>query len=182
MHVSGPLYAELWGFVAFDPAVLDAFALEHGADGDVLAVLQADDESAGGDLGDLACAEGVAVPLLGVEPPARYRFGVRSVDEAPWIAAAVRYERPGWVLRVTSGVLVVTSLGSLRTWGIGSSGRSRGEFVAIEVEPGWYTVTVRAGADPDACVAHPFAFELVLEPCADKPALRADVTADYAFS
>ena len=122
-------FPELHGFVLLDPERLDALD-EHGARGaDLLTRFTASEE------GDRVSREGIAVPVLGLEPD--YYTVVLRVGTTHGASHTSHVRSDGWVLGTATGRLVLCGLGYLARWDPDDPKHSR-----IEVPPGWYTVTI----------------------------------------
>lgn len=152
-------FPELWGFVLLDPARLDQ-ALGGTAGGNLL------ERFSTTDLGDRVSADGIAIPLFGVDA-GWYSVLVRHAAEpSPW--SVPRLSSSGWVLGTTTGALLLCGAGYLVEWKADHPRHGR-----IEVPPGWYTVEINGYLPgPEAGDG---AYEFVLTPTPVQPPFRADL-------
>lgn len=160
MILENDCFAELGGFVVVDPVRLAEFCGGKARGRDLVTALTATDE------GTRAAAEGILLPLLGVAP-GFYQIAIRRSDEAPSVPNAT-VASPGWVLGTTTGRLLICGLGYLTPWNEDHPSHRR-----ISVEPGWYSVDVRATLLEDA--DEEGLYELVLSPLAERPPFSASL-------
>ena len=141
-----------------------------------------------GDSGDLAVQQGVILPLAGVDNlPYRILF---TLDErTPALlepGSRLKHRRPGHVLRIEHGAVM------LFTWRILQhfTNKTLGDLLAryqepgrpiIELDNGWYSVEVLAGAVVRDGLYEP-AFEFVMKKAYARPqALEVDVGYRYTL-
>lgn len=160
-------FPELFGFVLLDAVRLDEALGGTAAGGNLL------ERFSTTDLGDRVSADGVAIPLFGVEA-GRYSVLVRHTAEAsPW--PTPRLSSPGWVLGTTTGTLLLCGAGYLTRWDAGHPRHRR-----VDVPPGWYAVEVHghvldSGTDDGA-------YEFVLTPTKVQPPFHADLGQSFELT
>lgn len=161
-HREVGLFPELRGFVLADPDLLEAF---HSGRARGLDLLRLYSES---EAGDRVASEGVAIPILGLEP-AYYCVTLRSATEPSTIVGSPIGSSAGWVLRVASKELVLGGIGYLKCWD-----PNHPKLRKIAVSPGWYSVVISLGATSNG---DDFALDLALTHCDERPEFTADLRA-----
>jgi len=159
------LFSELNGFVIFNPEKLDSFQRQHIGHCDILNPLTQ------GELGEVVVAEGIAIPIVGVEPD-EYGFVVRA---ARGYLASVAIESTGWIFN-SSGCLSVCGIGYLLDFDMDRLQRGK-RVLTFKVPEGWLEIDIFAGVDE----AGAGVFEIVFNPVPEKPRLNGDVSTNYVF-
>jgi hypothetical protein len=161
MLLQNDCFAELGGFVLVDPARLSEFYGGSACGRDLVTAFTTTDE------GDRVVTEGIVIPLLGLAP-GFYQIAVRRADEPPCIAVPL-VTAPGWVLGTTTGELLICGLGYLTKWN-----EEQPSHRKVTVEPGWYSVEIRAALLEDA--DEEGLYELVLTPVTERPTFTASLS------
>ena len=98
----GKLFAELYGFVIYNPDLLDRYLLENQIfTTDVLRVFTETEH------GDSVIQEGIAIPIVNI-PEGYYDFTLTTDERAYYLS-----ESKGWSVKITTGVLRVIGIGYL---------------------------------------------------------------------
>lgn len=160
-------FPELFGFVFLDPARLDQALGGEAADENLL------ERFSTTDLGDRVSADGIAIPVLGVEVGVYSVLVRHAAEPSPW--PAPRLSSSGWVLGTTTGALLLCGAGYLARWDPGHPRHRR-----IDVPAGWYAVEIHghvldSGADDGA-------YEFVLTPTNTQPPFRAHLGQDFGLT
>jgi len=162
-------FPELHGLVLLDPARLDAL-YEHGARGADLLTRFTQSED-----GDRVSREGIAIPMLGLEP-AYYTVVVRDVA-SPGVTQAPRVRSAGWILETATGRLLLCGLGYLVRWDPDDPRHGR-----IQVPPGWYRVEILGHVLDAGGRDEEWLLELVLEHAGEQPPFAGDVSLQLSLA
>jgi hypothetical protein len=146
--------------VLTDPGSLDDFHGQQARQRDLLELYTASDA------GDAVAAEGVAIPVLGVEP-GYYAITIRTESDSSPLSDPPFDMSTGWVLQVSSGEVVLAGVGYLKNWD-----PEHPKLRRVALEPGWYSVDIFVGA---ATNGDDFALDFVLRACAARPQFSADL-------
>ena len=160
------LFSELNGFVVFNPVGLETFRDEHGHGNDILTPLTETD------LGDSITADGIAIPILGVETD-DYGFVVSHGLQTYLKEVAVTSK--GWILNAT-GDLCVCGVGYLKNFDLEKL-KEIGRVITFDVPQQWLTVDIYGGYDGNGLPV----FELVYREASTTPKFGGDMSVSYYF-
>jgi hypothetical protein len=163
-------FSELHGLVLLDPERLDAMYEQQARDADLLTRFTESED------GDRVSREGIAIPMLGLEP-AYYTVVLRDVV-SPGVTQAPRVRSPGWILGTETGRLLLCGLGYLVRWDPADPEHGR-----IQIPPGWYRVEIlghvlRAGKQDEEWL-----LEIVMEHTGgQQPPFTGDVSLELSLA
>ncbi len=164
MKIAENVFSELWGFVLYDVEGLASMGFAPGDD-----VLTPFTQTSAG---DEACAEGNAIPVMGVEAGG-YTLAVRQEHEASLLTTPALVS-PGWVLRVRSE-LRVSGLGYLARWQPASA-------LPVPAPPrGWYEVTLHGGVVPSQDGDEQWIVEFVMAHATTRPPFTARLDTSFGL-
>ena len=159
-------FPELHGFVLLDPERLEEFCSGHAHGSNLLQRFSETED------GDRVSQDGIAIPLLGVEP-GEYTVIVRSADGTP-AAGDLRARSAGWILGTETGHLLLCGAGYLTKWD-----GSHAAHKHITVPPSWYRVDVYGYiADPGSETEH-WTIEFVLQETQERPTFEALIDQEF---
>jgi len=159
-HTEERLFPELHGFVLADPGLLDDFHDHQARHRDLL------DLYTTSNVGEVVAAEGVAIPVIGLEP-GYYAVTIRTESGPSPLSQPPLDRSTGWLLRVSSGEVAVAGVGYLKNWD-----PRHPKVRRFPLERGWYSVDILVGT---AMNGDDFALDFVLRACAARPQFSADL-------
>ena len=160
------LFSELNGFAIFDPKALLDFKDKHANGNDLLTPLTETD------LGDTITADGVAIPILGVETD-DYGFVVSQGERTYLQEIAVT--STGWVLNATGG-LCVCGIGYFRDFNLERL-KEIDRMISFDVPAQWLAIDIYGGYDRNQTPV----FEIVYRKVSAKPNFTGNMSVNYNF-
>ena len=125
----GKIFAELYGFVIYNPDLLDRYLLENQiSTTDVLRMFTETEH------GDSVIQEGIAIPIVNI-PEGYYDFTLTADERAYYLS-----ESKGWSVKITTGVLRVIGIGYLNDLSLIDNHRK----VDFQLSPGWYELSIHS--------------------------------------
>lgn len=125
----GKLFAELYGFVIYNPDLLDRYLFENQiSTTDVLRMFTETEH------GDRVIQEGIAIPIVNI-PEGYYDFTLTADERAYYLS-----ESKGWSVKITTGVLRVIGIGYLNDLSLIDNHRK----VDFLLPSGWYELSIHS--------------------------------------
>ena len=125
----GKLFAELYGFVIYNPDLLDRYLFENQIPiTDVLRVFTETEHD------DSVIQEGIAIPIVNI-PEGYYDFTLTADERAYYLS-----ESKGWSVKITTGVLRVIGIGYLNDLSLIDNHRK----VDFLLPSGWYELSIHS--------------------------------------
>ena len=125
----GKLFAELYGFVIYNPDLRDRYLFENQIPiTDVLRVFTETEH------GDSVIQEGIAIPIVNI-PEGYYDFTLTADERAYYLS-----ESKGWSVKITTGVLRVIGIGYLNDLSLIDNHRK----VDFRLPSGWYELSIHS--------------------------------------
>ncbi|WP_298507207.1 hypothetical protein [uncultured Maribacter sp.] len=160
------LFSELNGFVIFDSKELISFKKKHINNSDILTPLTETN------LGDEISANGVAIPIIGVESD-DYGF-IMSTNKLTYLKK-VDVQSKGWIIN-SNGLLNICGIGYLKDFNLEKLIESN-KIIKFEVPKGWLKIDIYGGLNDQ----HIPIIEIVFSKSLEKPKFEGDISINFSF-
>lgn len=175
-------------FILGDPDYLFQYKTNNGLPDDLLTEFTTEET------GDLAVENGALIPMIGIENYP-YTIYFNLSNETPELLkpeSNLQHKREGYCLRVETGRIYLYTIPYLKDFTATKiEALKKYKPAAIEIQNGWYTVTILGGLTKQILETNPTngtrhkietmepTFEFIIKPTVEKPNYTADFT--YQF-
>lgn len=157
------LFSELYGFVIFDPVVLEDYLKNNCLNNnDILSYFTESEH------GDIVTRLGIIIPIFNL-PPDYYSFEVGSNNH---IMNALKVS-DGWLIKTVSGELKIIGLGYLKD----KKTISNAPSVVVNLKKGYYNVCITSFYKSETIPS----FILTFNSSCSNPQFKGDIETDYGF-
>lgn len=160
------IFAELNGFVIYEPGLLKSYLEENNLQGnDVLKYFTETEH------GDIITKLGIAIPMIGVIPE-YYKFIITYAGEQLYLNPdEIVVKTDGWIFN-SEGLINIVGIGYFKD----ITAINNANSLSFHLKEGWYSAVIAGGKKDDEYI-----FEIILTKTLVKPDFYGNVAFEYEF-